>query len=138
MQGSCRCQAWQATTRHLAVKKIPRPLIYISKSFKSEEEEMDIEEFKRRLREKMAENRKAFEGQYKNEINGLMGLSKSEIDEITPGITDLETYDQLITLVKEASRVNLTQAQLKARIEELGEVAVKIAKKVPSLASILD
>jgi hypothetical protein len=28
MQGSCRCQAWQATTRHLVVKKIPRPLIY--------------------------------------------------------------------------------------------------------------
>jgi hypothetical protein len=26
MQGSCRCQAWQATTRHLAVKKIPRSL----------------------------------------------------------------------------------------------------------------
>ncbi|MGD2271551.1 MAG: hypothetical protein PVI06_14200 [Desulfobacterales bacterium] len=26
MQGSCRCQAGQATTRHLAVKKIPRPL----------------------------------------------------------------------------------------------------------------
>jgi hypothetical protein len=27
MQGSCRCQAGQATTRHLVVKKIPRPLI---------------------------------------------------------------------------------------------------------------
>ena len=26
MQGSCRCQAWQATTRHLVVKKTPRPL----------------------------------------------------------------------------------------------------------------
>jgi hypothetical protein len=29
MQGSCRCQVWQATTRHLAVKKIPRPLNYL-------------------------------------------------------------------------------------------------------------
>jgi hypothetical protein len=29
MQGSCRCQARQAITRHLAVKKIPRPLIQI-------------------------------------------------------------------------------------------------------------
>jgi hypothetical protein len=27
MQSSCRCQAWQATTRHLVVKKTPRPLI---------------------------------------------------------------------------------------------------------------
>ena len=30
MQGSCRCQAWQATTRHLVVKKTPRPLNYLS------------------------------------------------------------------------------------------------------------
>ena len=29
MQGSCRCQIWQATTRHLAVKKIPRSLKYL-------------------------------------------------------------------------------------------------------------
>jgi hypothetical protein len=97
---------------------------------------MDIEEFKRRLREKMAENRKAFEGKYKDEINALMGLSKAEIDSITPDLTDLEIYDQLITVVKEASRVNLAQAELKSRIEELGEVAIKIAEKVPTLASM--
>jgi hypothetical protein len=94
---------------------------------------MDNEEFKRRLREKMKENREAFEGKYKTEINNLMGLSKVEIDAITPDTTDLETYDQLITIVKEASRVNLAQAQLKTRIKELGKVAVAIAKK----ASIL-
>jgi len=98
---------------------------------------MNIEEFKRRLREKMTENREAFEGQYKNEIDGLLGLSRSEIDAITPGIADIEAYDQLITLVKEASRVNLSQAQLKSRITELGEIAVLVAKKVPSLASLL-
>ncbi len=98
---------------------------------------MDIEEFKRRLREKMAENRQAFDGEYKNQINDLMGLSKSEVDAITPDTTDMEIYDQLITVVKEASRVNLTQAQLKQRIEELGEIAVKIAAKVPSLAALL-
>ena len=98
--------------------------------------QMDIEKFKRRLREKMAENRKAFEGKYKDEINALMGLSKSEIDSITPDLTDLEIYDQLITVVKEASRVNLAQAELKSRIEELGEIAIKIAEKVPTLASM--
>ncbi|MBL4762058.1 MAG: hypothetical protein JKY93_05085 [Gammaproteobacteria bacterium] len=98
---------------------------------------MDIEEFKRKLREKMAENREAFEGRYKDEINGLMGLSKSEIDEITPDLTDLEAYDNLITVVKEASRQNLEQAQLKARIEALGATAVKIARKVPELALMM-
>ncbi len=98
---------------------------------------MDIEEFKRKLREKMAENREAFEGEYKEQISDLMGLSKEEVDAITPDNTDMEIYDQLITVVKEASRVNLAQAQLKQRIEELGEVALKIAKKVPSLAALV-
>ncbi len=98
---------------------------------------MDIEEFKRKLREKMAENRQAFEGEYKDQLNDLMGLSKSEIDAITPDNTDMEIYDQLITIVKEASRINLSQAQLKQRIEELGTVALKIAKKVPSLAALI-
>ncbi len=98
---------------------------------------MDIEEFKRKLREKMAENRKAFEGEYKDQLNDLMGLSKEEIDAITSDNTDMEIYDQLITVVKEASRVNLSQAQLKQRIEELGDIAIKIAGKVPSLATLV-
>lgn len=98
---------------------------------------MDVEEFKRRLREKMAENRQAFEGEYKDQLNDLMGLSRAEVDQITPDTTDLELYDQLITVVKEASRVNLAQAQLKQQIEALGEVAVRIAQKVPSLAALL-
>tara|TARA_R110002074_G_C12435995_1_gene657259 strand:- start:68 stop:358 length:291 start_codon:yes stop_codon:yes gene_type:complete len=95
---------------------------------------MTPEEFKARLQQKMTENREAFEGSYKDELAALMGLSKSEIDAITPGTTDMETYDKLITIVKEASRVNLSQAQLKQRIEELGEVAIRIAAKVSSLA----
>ena len=98
---------------------------------------MNIEEFKRKLKEKMAENREAFEGGYKEQLNDLMGLSKSEVDEVTPDNTDMEIYDQLITVVKEASRVNLSQAQLKQRIEELGAIAVRIAEKVPSIAALL-
>jgi len=94
---------------------------------------MTPEEFKARLQKKMRENREAFEGTYKVEIASLMGLSKSEIDSITPDTTDIEIYDKLITLVKEASRANLSQAELKQRIEELGVIAVKIAEKVPSL-----
>lgn len=94
---------------------------------------MTPEEFKARLRLKMAENREAFEGKYKTELAALMGLSRDEIDAITPTTTDIETYDKLITIVKEASRVNLSQAQLKQRIEELGDIAIKIAEKVPAL-----
>jgi hypothetical protein len=85
----------------------------------------------------MKKNREAFEGKYADQLNGLLGLSRDEIDAITPGTTDLEIYDQLIAVVKEASRSNLTQAQLKSQIKALGETAVAIAKKVGSLAAIL-
>lgn len=92
--------------------------------------------YRRRVTEAMKRADEAFRGQYAEEINELLGLSREEIDEITPDTTDLLAYDQLIEVVKEASRVNLKQAELVNRIEELGEVAVNIAKKVPSLAAL--
>lgn len=88
------------------------------------------------LREILRRNRDAFLGAYREEIDGLLGLSRQEIDAITPDATDLETYDALIEVVKDASRRNLAQAQLKARIQELGEVAVGIAGRVPRLAAL--
>jgi len=97
---------------------------------------MDINAFRKKLQERAADNRIAFEGLYREEIEGLLGLSREEIDRITPGTTDLQTYDQLITVVKEASAANIAQAELKSRITELGEVAVKIAKHVPKLRSL--
>jgi hypothetical protein len=79
----------------------------------------------------------AFRGDYAAETEELLGLSRTEIDEITPGALDLETYDRLIEVVKEASRVNVEQAELKRRIESLGDVAVRIAKKVTGLGALL-
>ena len=97
---------------------------------------MDAREFRRLLEKKMQENREAFEGQYGEQLNGLLGLSKDEIDAVTPDNTDLLVYEQLITIVREASRVNVAQAQLKENIEHLGDVAIQIAKRVRSLAPL--
>ena len=97
---------------------------------------MDIEAFRRKLKKRAEENRRTFEGRFKDEINGLLGLSKEEIDRITPDTTDLEVYDQLITVVKEASAANISQAELKNHIMELGEVAVSISKRVTKLAGL--
>jgi hypothetical protein len=97
---------------------------------------MDIEAFRRKLKKRAEENRISFEGRFRDEINGLLGLSKEEIDRITPDTTDLEVYDQLITVVKEASAANISQAELKTRITELGEVAVSISKRVTKLAGL--
>lgn len=79
----------------------------------------------------------AFNGAYKNELNQLMGLSKNEIDEITPdGVTDMATYSKLIEVVKQASKTNMSQADLITNIKSLGNIAIKIAKKIPALAAM--
>ena len=93
--------------------------------------------YRARVREAMKRADEAFRGQYAEQINGLLGLSRVEIDELTPDATDLQTYYQLIEVVKEASRVNVEQAELVNPIEALGELGVRIGKQVPSLALLL-
>lgn len=98
---------------------------------------MDLEAYRRKLQERAQANRQAFEGLYRQEIEDLLGLSRQDLDSITPDTTDLQTYDQLITVVKEASASNITQAELKDRIVELGDVAVSICRRVPKLSALI-
>lgn len=92
--------------------------------------------FRRSVTRRFKEIDQELRGKYKKELDGLLGISREEIDAITPGrTTDIETYAKLIAVVKEASRRNIAQAELKARIQELGEIALKIAAKVPPLAA---
>ena len=97
---------------------------------------MDMAAYREKLRQRAEENKKSFNGEYREQIEGLLGLSREEIDRITPGTADLETYDQLITIVKEASASNLHQAELRQQIEKLGEIGIQIAQKVPELAKL--
>ncbi len=93
--------------------------------------------FRARVRRALDNADEAFRGEYADAITQLLGLSREEIDAITPDATDLATYDQLIAVVKEASRLNIAQAELKSRIVNLGRTAVAIARKVPALSGIL-
>jgi DNA polymerase III delta subunit len=79
----------------------------------------------------------AFNGQYKDALNNLYGLSKDEIDSIVPGTAGLQTYAILIKVVEQASKQNLTQTQLVKNIKDLGDLAIKIAKKIPEFAALL-
>lgn len=97
---------------------------------------LDKEAFRKILEQRLAENRAAFEGQYADELKGLLGLSQQEIAAITPATADQKVYADLITVVQQASATNLAQADLKARIQKLGETAVAIAKRVPKLAAL--
>lgn len=97
----------------------------------------DLSAFKKDLSKDLSEGREAFDGRYAQQINELMGLSRDDIDRITPDDTDLVEYDRLISVVKQASRHNLSQAQLASNIRALGETAVSIAKKATNVAKLL-
>jgi hypothetical protein len=98
---------------------------------------VDMAAFNRKLDADLDAGRKAFEGKYASELTELMGLSREEIEAVSPDSTDLLVYDQLITVVKRASQHNLSQAQLVANIKQLGKAAVSIAKKSGRLAGLL-
>ena len=76
-------------------------------------------------------------GQFADFYKGLRNLSPEEIDDITPDTTDQKEYERLIALVQQATQQNLDQAQLIERIKALGDIAIAIAKKVPSIAALL-
>ncbi len=84
-----------------------------------------------------AEADAAFKGAYRNELNQLEGLSKEEIESVTPDTEDMTVYSVLIKVVEQASRENRSMSSLIADIKELGNVAVNIARKVPRFASLL-
>ena len=84
-----------------------------------------------------AEADAAFNGAYNVALKELTGLSREEVDAVTPGTADLRTYNVLMKVVEEASRDHLSQAQLVSNIRELGEVGVRIARKVPALAALI-
>lgn len=99
--------------------------------------EFDPGGFESDLEETLKKSKDAFMGKYKDQLNELAGLSRQEIDKITPGITDLQKYDELMAVVKVASARNVSQAELKKQIESLGKVALKICEQVPTLFKIL-
>lgn len=93
-------------------------------------------QFRARVRAALKRADEAFRGQYADAITQLLGLSQTELAELCPAGTDIETYNRLIAVVKEASRVNIAQAELRQQIMQLGSVAVAIARRVPGLAFV--
>jgi hypothetical protein len=97
-----------------------------------------IEDMEKELEELLELSHRAFVGRYAEQIDELLGLSRTEIANITPDLSDLEVYDRLVSVVKAASKNNLSQAELVERILALGDVAVRIARKTKSLAQLFD
>lgn len=89
--------------------------------------------FKRSVKKRFKEIDDELRGRHKKHLDALLGMSKADIDAITPDTTDLDTYNKLIAVVTEATRKNVAIADLRETIRDMGAVAVEIAKKVPGL-----
>lgn len=94
--------------------------------------------FRQRVRASLLRNREVFaaDGHIAQMHKDLLGLSASQLHAILPRTTAEADYTNLISVVKEATRLNISQAELRGRIESLGEGAISIAKSVSSLAKI--
>src|SRR5882672_708720 len=97
---------------------------------------IDLEKFKKNVDASLKRNQEAFEGKYSEELNALLGLSTDELAKACPSMDVSQDYSQLISIVKEASRANVSQAALRVQIKALGENAVAIAKMVGGLAAL--
>lgn len=98
----------------------------------------DVEAMRARLKAARKRARDALDGQFSAIYSELRSLDPEEIKNITPDVTDEETYEELIELIQEATQQNLDNAELVNRIKDMGTVAIAIAGKVTSLSGLPD
>ncbi|GEA20348.1 hypothetical protein [Vibrio harveyi] len=87
----------------------------------------NLEELEKLLSDDFAAIEETFNGRYGAELTRLSGLSMSDLQKVHSEVTIVE-YEKLKAVVLRASQQNLSQAELKNRIQALGNTAVKIAK----------
>src|SRR3954466_1858041 len=90
---------------------------------------------RRRIRAALARADQAFEGEYADELQALLGVSRVDLQRVAPEVQSLDEYNRLISVVREASRTNASQAALAGHIRNLGDTAIRIASLVPGLGS---
>ena len=96
----------------------------------------DLDDFEKEFDKALDEADAEFNAKYADELEGLKGLSPEDLRAITPDATD-EDVERLIETVQAATARNESNAALADRIRGLGDVAVSLAKRTPSLAGIL-
>jgi hypothetical protein len=96
---------------------------------------MTDEEFDDVLRQALESADAALEGTYKRAMRDLLALSMAEIKSSVPTVSYID-YSSLLSIVEQASAANIAQADLKDKILSLGGEVVRVAKLIPSLASL--
>jgi len=79
----------------------------------------------------------AMDGEHGEIYKELRALTPEQIDDITPDTRDQREYECLMEVVQQATEKNIDQAELVERVKALGAVAIKIAKRVPTLAPFM-
>lgn len=97
---------------------------------------VDLDDFEKEFDKALDEADAEFDSKYADELGALKSLSPEELKAITPEATTGD-IDRLIQAVQEATARNESNAALADRIRGIGDVAVSLAKKVPSLSAIL-
>ena len=96
----------------------------------------ELEEFDRLFAEDVKVVDDGHAGRYADEIQELLHLSGEAETEGNIAVVPTGEYSKLLALVERASQMNLSQAQLRDRIVDLGTTAVSIAKKIKGLAAL--
>lgn len=89
---------------------------------------MNDEEFDKAVQDALDRNKAALMGSYSKQLGDLLKLSDAQLSAIIPEVSKTETYNNLISVIKEASRANIAQADMLNKVSALGQDAVKIAK----------
>ena len=85
------------------------------------------------LRKKSKKSRDRADAITNEDLEILIDAREVDLEMLRPDISDEETYDALIAIVKNSIKRNEDLATLKERIEKLGAVGLKVVKTVISL-----
>ncbi len=96
----------------------------------------NLDDFEKEFDKALEEADAEFSAKYADELEALKDLSPEDLRAITPDAT-VEDIDQLIEAVQAASARNESNAALANRIRGMGDIAMSLAKRAPSLATIL-
>ena len=97
-------------------------------------EQEDLEARMRAELEKQSEDAsKETDEMLSEELDALKNATATNMESLKPKITDKETYDKIMDVVKESNENNESLAQLETRLKTLGTTAVKVAKEAIKL-----
>ncbi len=85
------------------------------------------------MRKLSDETAKKVDEQLREEELALIRQTTIDWDSLRPQITDSETFENLMAIVKESTKQNESIAQFKDRVKKLGSKGIEVATRIASL-----